>query len=419
MPIKVTMIAWDMAISWPVVARDDPTLSQPAGSSLRRGNRCEYLVTKRPGRRQESRASSGVVEAEMTASTIDGVPGLSAVPSGPVILPANFSTATAPAHSPPSSIQQASPSFPGWTSDFDEFFTSSLPFAMPDETSIELSDTSTTQSSGVSTTSSNTSVSGGSNAHSRPAEDIIYLFGKRPRSPHLPCDASGGLLPESGRAQCSSSNSFVNSHRCFSCVLETLNRLSTGMMCKASIRAHGINETSSWPRSVRSILSMNEHAIDEMIRILRCSCSTDSILLTTIVLVVLKVLECYAAAARMVSRNDSPSHHELQSGPSSPWQRSGEPATRSLQDRIGSDYDCQSAQLVLVELHRVQRVVNQLSPKLHDCKDGLDMPVEQSSGCLSSISVPISSIILEQLESEMRKRIRALSSEIIEALRRC
>lgn len=82
-----------------------------------------------------------------------------------------------------------------------------------------------------------------------------------------------------------------------------------------------------------------------------------------------------------------------------------------------------AAQLVLSELHRVRHLVNQLSSKLRvqaTKTEGLvDAP--NNSGYRSADSettLPLSMLVLEQLDVDLRKRVRALSSEIVEGLRR-
>ena len=84
-----------------------------------------------------------------------------------------------------------------------------------------------------------------------------------------------------------------------------------------------------------------------------------------------------------------------------------------------------AAQLVLSELHRVQRLLNLLSQRLkgqpigsstvgtpNSALDGQDTPLEAES------PLPFSSKMLDQLETDMRNRLRALSLEIIDVLRR-
>jgi hypothetical protein len=93
-----------------------------------------------------------------------------------------------------------------------------------------------------------------------------------------------------------------------------------------------------------------------------------------------------------------------------------------------------AAQLVLSELHRVQRLVNALSKRLESVR--LRTGQAASSGSSSGTSSvgeagefgglglggarapPFSVPTFAQLEEDLRKRLKLLSTEIIDALRR-
>jgi hypothetical protein len=331
-------------------------------------------------------------------------------------------------------VQLPNPStFNGLSSEFDEFFNSPLSFSLPDASDFELLDAPNTSSSGVSTSSSSTSISGRSQSNAVPPEDIIYLFGERSRSPSLPSGSVIGQIPGSNTLYRNAPKDFETSHRCFPRALNTLNKLSAGdtnqcMMSGGELSHDGTS--GQRVMTVHAVISRNEHAINEMSRILQCSCSTNSFLLTTVALVVFKVLDWYAAAARMSTAAieerslDSNSLNPL----CSPDHRSST-FNGELHQRKDAGYDRQSAQLVLIELHRVQRFLSRLSPKLQACEHGhqsrrgsvLDSnntsSESQPDGVVLSKVSPFSSAVLEQLEPEVRKRIRSLSLEIIEFLR--
>lgn len=81
-----------------------------------------------------------------------------------------------------------------------------------------------------------------------------------------------------------------------------------------------------------------------------------------------------------------------------------------------------AAQLVLSELHRVQSFINQLSMKLkmEVGKHGGGTDTPNSMGCENTFgkpTSPLSVMMLTQLEVDLRKRLKALSSKIIEGLR--
>ncbi|OBT65173.1 hypothetical protein VE03_04769 [Pseudogymnoascus sp. 23342-1-I1] len=360
-----------------------------------------------------------------------------------------------PLPSPSYSLQQSNPStFPELVSEFDEFFNSPT-FSPPDVSNFELSDASNfelsdasnfemsdvpnTWSGGKTTSSSNTSISGKIHSNPVPPEDIIYLFGKRSRSPSSPFNAITGQLRKNNEIQGNFTKDLEASHRCFPHALDTLNKLFAGeklagdtAACMMSLGEHGYNRSNSRrPSSVHTIISRNENAIEEMSRILQCSCSANAFLLTIVALVIFKVLDWYAHAAKMATagEGETPNGNSYSSLPS-PRQRSAESSVGSNRQKNGRDYDRQSAQLVLVELHRVQRLLSQLSPKLQACEHepqsrrastASSQPsmanTQFSEEVLTMASLPFSSVVLEQLEPEVRNRIRSLSAEIIGFLR--
>ena len=410
--------------------KEKPTCSRCA----KRVTRCEYLVTKRPGRRHNSRASGGgAADLAMTTITTNDGPVSPALS----VWPEAFPTVSCADHAPSPSylVQLSNPStFPGLVSDFDEFFNSPT-FSLPDASNFDLSDAPNTSSGGETTSSSNTSISGKSHSNLVPPEDIIYLFGERSRSPSLPSDAITGPLPNTNKIHGNFTTDSETSHRCFPYVLDTLNKLFAGdtTTCMMSLDEHGCSRSGGRrPSSVHTIISRNEHAINEMSRILQCSCSANSFLLTIVALVVFKVLDWYAYAAKTATADEDETFtgNPYSSLPS-PRQRSAELTAGSHRQQKGRDYDRQSAQLVLVELHRVQRFLSQLSPKLQACghepqsrraSTASSQPsmanLQFSEDVLTMASLPFSSVVLEQLEPEVRKRIRRLSAEIIEFLRR-
>lgn len=429
-------------------SKEKPTCSRCA----KRVTRCEYLITKRPGRRHNSRASDGDANIAMTTITTNNGP----VSSASSVWPEAISTVSRadPLPSPSYSVQQSNPStFPELVSEFDEFFNSPT-FSAPDVSNFELSDVSNfelsdasnfessdasnfelsdavnTWSGGKSSSSSSTSVSGKNHSNPVPPEDIIYLFGKRSRSPSLPSDAITGKLPKTNEIHGNFTKDFENSHRCFPYALDTLNKLFTGdeTACMMSLGEHSYSRSNGLHQSsVHTIISRNEHAIKEMSRILQCPCSANSFLLTIVALVIFKVLDWYAHAAKMATTGED----ETLNG--NPYSSLPSPRQRSVEPTVGSndrDYDPQSAQLVLVELHRVQRVLSQLSPKLQACgpepqrRRGSTASSQPSmvnpqfcEEVMTMASLPFSSVIIEQLEPEVRNRIRILSAEIIGFLR--
>jgi hypothetical protein len=77
-----------------------------------------------------------------------------------------------------------------------------------------------------------------------------------------------------------------------------------------------------------------------------------------------------------------------------------------------------AAQLVLSELHRVQRVVNALSEQLKS--QGLQESVggRPDSTCLDGHESVLPVHLLDQLAADLRARLRGLSGQIVDRLRR-
>ena len=146
-------------------------------------------------------------------------------------------------------------------------------------------------------------------------------------------------------------------------------------------------------------------------------------------LIVFKVLGWYAAAARKAPSSDD-DNHSMQSPRSCHSRRSSrfeevlqDPAVVGSYCLDGEDSARMAAQLVLSELHRVQRLVNQLSRKLkvQTAKNGGLADTPNSLGYETSdseMTLPLSAVMLDQLEMDLRKRLKALSYEIVEGLRR-
>ncbi|KAL2864648.1 aflatoxin regulatory protein-domain-containing protein [Aspergillus lucknowensis] len=163
---------------------------------------------------------------------------------------------------------------------------------------------------------------------------------------------------------------------------------------------------------IRKIITQNAETIKEINDILDCYCSHDCYTLTIITLTVLKVIAWYGAVAR-----ESPLGENRQ-------------ARRENVDRTpvviggyqleGEDQGRMAAQLVLSELHRVQRLVNTLSQRLKDQaeRDGLtNLTTSGVNGTMGHDSV-LPGRLSVQLAADLRTRLRGLSGEIVERLRR-
>ena len=245
-------------------------------------------------------------------------------------------------------------------------------------------------------------------------------------SPSFPSKAQSLLNGNTGTSGASDSASC--------CVIQALDLLRKLSSTKptACILSNGQNDDATVSNvgndvnlSVQTVVGENRQTFETVSNMLQCPCVEDSYLLTMLSMIILKALERYAAAARKQfgragEKGDKPS------------------ATSSTQDRVrrmssGGDESVGrlEAQLILSELHCVQRLVKQLSPKLEarvagaGGKGGANVEQQMSRGGLQAPSLsergmakaPFSATIFEHIDMDLRKALSALSSEIIDMLR--
>lgn len=188
----------------------------------------------------------------------------------------------------------------------------------------------------------------------------------------------------------------------------------------------------------QAIVANNQQTVEVVSNILQCQCSQDGYLLTILALVVSKVLDWYEALGRELP-NSSSSAVSLAGAESLGRDGNSSLSTPSSGHRSdvvvhqhhrpdycadGEDLERMAAQRILSQLQRVQRVVNQLSPKLKSQgttrKDATTVDsqlslVGQMSGGGTTTS-PFSAPTLDHIEADLRKRLRGLSIEIIDML---
>lgn len=145
-------------------------------------------------------------------------------------------------------------------------------------------------------------------------------------------------------------------------------------------------------RSIDATIQANQQTMDQIQTLLQCRCAEDSYLQAIVALIVFKALDRYATAATApvlaVDRDER--------------QAEGEVA-------VAADGGRSAAQRVLSELHRVQRVVNQLSQRATAPTRTPQLPGPNASSAVSTI-------VMDHLERELRTQLSNLSSEIIQML---
>ncbi|KAH6692176.1 hypothetical protein BKA61DRAFT_499692 [Leptodontidium sp. MPI-SDFR-AT-0119] len=146
--------------------------------------------------------------------------------------------------------------------------------------------------------------------------------------------------------------------------------------------------------SAHHIVLGNKETIEVLTTMLQCSCREDGYLLMVLAMIVCRIVGRYAAAAFK-----HPEEGE-----------EGIEGSGELRRRM-------AAQLILIELHRVQRFINELSLRLQahghsKWEMQVSTPVEHLI-----TAAPFSATGFAQLETDMRKCLSTLSSEIIKMLR--
>jgi hypothetical protein len=184
--------------------------------------------------------------------------------------------------------------------------------------------------------------------------------------------------------------------------------------------------------SAQAVLVENKHHVETVSNLLSCySCTEDAFRLVIVSMIVLKILERYASVARILVFGSRVGSVETDTGPrsangmisSSKNQLTALSRTYTMpRDDSASGYA--PARLVLGELHRVQRLVDRLSPKLRGSKEGDVRGMEHAiwgrlqvaSGNDKAQSTPFCSNTLAQMESDMRNSLSSLSADIITRL---
>ena len=425
--------------------KEKPTCSRCA----KRGLVCEYVAAKRASRKHDRRLRihNNSELPPNTAATMKTTQPLTSVSSWFALDSAILNTDSMPSpcltypspRQPTSSVSSnffsnllspvenpGSPAFPDLVTDLDDFCVSPISFSVP-----EMPDTEILGSAPFfSTTAVNNSSS----------KDPATLFDAFPMSEDTVSELftlSNSRSPPNNQTshtgdQLGCSDSRPNNPSCF-CLFRALSLMkqlfpgpTTVWKTSATL---GLDKSTTNPPTVQAVIAKNEHTIEAVGTMLECACSQDGYLLVLVSLIVFKVLGWYAAAALTTpsSGDDNHSAQSLHSSQSAhlsrPEQVLLDPVEFGSYCLDGENSARMAAQLVLGELHRVQRLVNQLSPKLkmQAAKDnGLaDKSTPATSKNVDSeTTLSLSTVILSQLELDLRKRLKALSLGIMESLRR-
>ncbi|KAL8830463.1 MAG: hypothetical protein Q9191_001425 [Dirinaria sp. TL-2023a] len=205
-----------------------------------------------------------------------------------------------------------------------------------------------------------------------------------------------------------------------SCLVQALGFMKQLFASSSNACTQGLDDATA-TSSIQAVIARNEATIEAVGSMLKCSCSHDGYLLAVMSLIIFRVLGLYAAVARKtpnlqgaqacLSRQSPPTEQVPQN-----------PTIVGSYCLDGADSARMAAQLVLNELHRVRRLVDQLSSmlKLQAAKKGTGGGAEtpETLDLDSEMTLPLSAVMYDQLDIDLRKRLKALSWEMLDRLRR-
>lgn len=418
----------------------------------KRGLPCEYLATRRAGRKHDSRSSrsdTNTTIGNTTGNAIQGLPGASSTPTT-TSSSGKGSLAPTSNHIRPSLSRQHSgyqdilpdffsPGDPTFSTDFNDFIGSPISFPGQDTSDPEGSVQHYVYSEDMNTDLSDSQLAaaflGPGDAFSmmdEAASELPALSG-----PSSPMHSQASTVIASDAQMLHDIHSESSTNGCLIHALGLLKQLfpnsSTG--CARSKTPEDPANTTRHLPTIQSAVLENAQTIDAISNMLQCPCSQDDYLLMVMSLIVFKVLGWYAAAARgtpAAVTEDTQRGHSM-----TPPHRSGPKTSRHMEQVLqlpavvggycidGEDQARMAGQLVLSELHRAQRLVNLLSERLKNrgMRNGTTFGTADS--VINSQEIhsdganlsPFSTTLLDQLETDVRKRLRSLSSEIVSMLR--
>ncbi|KAK4040409.1 aflatoxin regulatory protein-domain-containing protein [Parachaetomium inaequale] len=217
---------------------------------------------------------------------------------------------------------------------------------------------------------------------------------------------------------------------CFAIGLEILSRLfpNAPSVCTVSTAGHQPDTSPPRARTTESVISENKQIIETLTGLLNCDCSRDEYLISIITLIALKAMGCYSAAVT-VAGDEAPPPSTPPTPPTSSSSRPPSSSASSLGEQSVSVPRAaekrMAAQLVLGELHRVQRLVNALSKRLEGARlrVGSDSGRQaqpgsgSASGSVGARAPGFSAATFFQLEGDLRTRLRVLCKETEDVLR--
>ncbi|KAI1421561.1 hypothetical protein F5Y12DRAFT_767327 [Xylaria sp. FL1777] len=173
--------------------------------------------------------------------------------------------------------------------------------------------------------------------------------------------------------------------------------------------------------TIPDIIDKNKKVLAIISSMMQCSCSNDGYLLAVVSLIIFKVLSRYNMMLRNIplttgchGRHNTTLHT---TSSSARCQQDVDHVMVGNHLFPGEDQDRMKAQLVLGELHRVQSLMNQLSLKLKSLAAKKRESRPCTGGHVGADEMPsISALVIDQVGTDLRKRLQWLSKHIIEGL---
>ncbi|KAL8806441.1 MAG: hypothetical protein Q9182_001356 [Xanthomendoza sp. 2 TL-2023] len=199
--------------------------------------------------------------------------------------------------------------------------------------------------------------------------------------------------------------------------LETALRLMRQLSCgedhlsSPDLTTTGHHHQAAEPPQLHSVIDKNKKAMEAVRSTLQITCSQDGDLLVVVCMVVSKVLSTYASAVRISCARE----------------KDRQMPTASASSTSSGNKDPMAAQRVLDELYQVQASMDQLGAKVQQWakrnrspgSEALTSPENDASQSPTTLAgFPFSPTVLYQLYTQMRKRLSALSLELVDELKR-
>ncbi|EXJ89641.1 hypothetical protein A1O3_02708 [Capronia epimyces CBS 606.96] len=252
----------------------------------------------------------------------------------------------------------------------------------------------------------------------------------------------------------------LDGHDCLSIALDLFKRCSATDSSPTTCPRRLSFSRETPPLTLETVDSIHQHMIEPLSRILDCSCSSNGSLITIVSLVIFKIIAWYARAASLspaataAGPGSGPGSSEGSSNSSSSMPLDSRFSVTDLLGASDSHAGCRglmnctgaagdkrgraAVRAILDDLYRVQDIVDRFSvraqtARLQDMKDGSGAGSDARYGqhgsgaagsgsdiqaAISGHLLPLSNTLSVQVLAELRRRLRAVSFEVVQTLLR-